>query len=250
MKTIAIYNNKGGVGKTSVTQNLAECLTRREGKPVLLVDLDAQGNLSTCFETCEEKENGTYDFIYKKTALKDCVTTISDKLDILTGSNVLNDVCYELKFKNRIDNMLKRNAKDLKKYDFVLFDCPPAFNVLTKNAFYCADHILIVANADGFCIDAINEIQNFWEESLKSGSKADFAGIILNKYNAWERVQRKTFKMLKDGFGDIVFENTIRKCVDITTTQFDSQSIFDLKKSAAQSDFVALTKEFLAKIDK
>lgn len=177
MKTIAVANQKGGVAKTTTTHNLGTALSQK-GAKVLLIDLDPQANLTICLGLePQEAHHNIVDMLQKKntTPIGDCITHISDNLDVITSIIDLSGIEMELIMRPSREKVLERALSPvLAQYDYVLIDCPPQLSILTINALSCADGVIIPVKTDYLAyrgltllMDTVAEIQDIINPSLK-----------------------------------------------------------------------------------
>ncbi len=146
MRKICIFNIKGGVGKTTTSVNLAAGLARK-GKKVLLMDMDAQASISNCLEA-EDISKNMYHFMANGAELAECITHMGKGLDLVASSESLNEIDSE--FANKVNkyNVISIKMEKSKGYDYVIFDCPPHFGIMTKNALFYSDEVYIPVSTD------------------------------------------------------------------------------------------------------
>ena len=168
MRTIAIMNNKGGVGKTVTAINLADILVRDHGKKVVLVDCDGQANLTRFFLPCLDTENGQF-LTTADVLTGDCeqvwsdnLLPVRDGLDILPSSSGLYDLDMDAIMDGRSapEHMVQfvNAARDEADTDFFIFDCPPGYTVASVAALLAADEVVIPVTADAFSIDGVTAV--------------------------------------------------------------------------------------------
>lgn len=150
MAIIAIANQKGGVAKTTTTNNIGVGLAL-EGKKVLLVDLDSQASLtiSTGLESLEVENNIADVLVRKEKSVNECVCHLTDNLDIIISTIDLASLEMELLSRVSREGILKRALQPVQdKYDFILIDCPPQLSILAINGLSCADGVIVPVKTD------------------------------------------------------------------------------------------------------
>ena len=242
-KTLAISNQKGGVGKTSSTAAISGILSRK-GKKVLMIDLDSQGNLSTTFlnkvpvETIADTFNdGNFPIVQ----VHSCLDLIPCNTDISAIAQAMDSPS---------DRMILRNAlkKISSKYDFIIIDCPPAFNYITNNAYTAADFVLVPTQATPNCVEALKLIA---DECYMAATPTRINGIFFTMYDPRPKVVRKYESIIRQKYGDIVFKTQIRKSVKFDEATAAKTDIVDYDPACNPSmDYLSLVEELLMILDK
>ncbi len=253
MTVITVANQKGGVAKTTTSCALASALAR-QGKRVLAVDMDPQGNL-TDKSGVPQNEDGTY------AALKDEEPT--GVLTIAHGKQPIYDVLpasiYLAAIEQELSGVMGREcrlkeafaAAGLKKrYDYVIIDTPPSLGTLTVNALVAADYVLIPAMADISAIKGISQLNSTIRNVKKYfNPKLKIAGILLTRCDARTNVAKKAkevSKMLADTIGTNIYDGFIRASVVVPESGFQSRDLYDYAKdSTVAQDYEAFVGEFL-----
>lgn len=250
MKTIAITNNKGGVGKTTTTLSLGAALVQL-GYRVLLIDMDSQANLSYCFGVYTNTKVNVAAFMLKECAFADVVAR-RHGLDIISASIIQHDAEMKLSMKPNRESILKKRLEGIAdQYDFVLIDCPPSLELMTKNAIFAADYFIVPLEPTTFSYQGlgslIENINNFNDD----GANIRLLGIIILKYhpNMRNALKHTIVDRLKEELHVNVFDTYIRVDSNLDKAQLDRTSIYQYDpKSNAAIDYMAITKEILNKI--
>lgn len=250
MYICAIANQKGGVGKTTTTHNLGMCLGQK--KKVLLVDLDAQGNLTdACGLSPQDLAGSVYEVMGGVLPLQTAMHSLSSKVDILPATRDL--AAAELAFASRMgrENLLKKALQGI-TYDYVLIDCPPSLGLLTINALTAADSVLIPVQAEYYALAGLDLIQETMR-GVKENLHPNLAlfGILLTFFDRRKSLNRDVAKGLKEQWGDKVFKTAIRDNVALAEAPSAGQSIFEYRSGSFGSlDYAAVAKEFVSRAKK
>ena len=187
MKIIAVANQKGGVGKTTTTVNLAACLAEKE-KRVLVVDTDPQGNTTSGLGIDKEQiKESLYDVLINGTQLKHSIIhTKWHRLDICPSHIELSGAEIELVSLENREYMLKNALSQAKgEYDFVIIDCPPSLGLLTINALAAADTVLVPIQCEYYALEGLSQLMATIRTVRRSiNPKLDIEGILLTMFDA------------------------------------------------------------------
>lgn len=246
-KIIAFGNHKGGVSKTTTTASVGSILASK-GYEVLVIDLDAQANLTVSLLK-DEPEESIYNALTGKSSTLPIIP-VSEHLSIVPAS--LQLAMAELKLTSAIsrEKILSELLEPIKaNYDFILIDCPPSLGLLTLNAFTASNEIIIPLVAEVLPFKGLTMINNFISQvQHRLNPSAHVSGILIAR---WEttKLTREIEKRLRQQLGDLVFQTKIRKNITIAEAPLQSINIveFDPKCNGAQ-DYQAFTDELLSLI--
>ena len=221
-KIIAIANQKGGVGKTTTTINLAAALAEA-GKRVLVVDLDPQGNASTGLGIeVEDREFTTYDLLLDDIEPKDVIQQTETKGLLIVPATVdLSSADIEL-FSNEkrsflLHDALRQTQMDQFELDYILIDCPPSLNLLTVNAMIAAHSILVPLQSEFFALEGLSQLMLTIREVRQSGNKdLRIEGVLLTMYDKRNNLSQQVENDARANLGELVFQTVIPRNVRVS----------------------------------
>lgn len=251
MKSIVIFNQKGGVGKTSTVVNLMAEL-QRAGKKVLAFDLDGQGNLTRFLQAPTEDRNTVRELLLKEATFADTVQHTKYG-DVVPADEALQGELLRFASIPAFILSLKNIVENLGGYDVVLMDCAPSPNQVTVAALVAADYAIIPTEAEYFSADGVAKIHNTIEQVQQLNKNLKVLGILIVKYNGRRSLTAHIEKVLNAAAGSVfdskVFKNKIRFTVDIPSSQALHLSVADYKANCKVAiDYRNLTKEILEDI--
>jgi chromosome partitioning protein len=228
MVIVTVANQKGGVAKTITSVNLAAGLAIA-GKKVLLIDLDPQGNSTTCLGIDRwNLEKSIYNALVEDLEIKDTVIHTSvNGLDIVPANIHLSGAEIELANKFRRENTLKRKLDKVTGYDFVIIDTPPSLGLLTVNALVAANTILVPIQTEYFAMEGMSNllqvIELCKEDMLDSNLRIRF---LLTMYDGRTNMAKEVVKQVRDHFGKDVFDVVIPRSVKLSEAPSHGLPIF------------------------
>lgn len=250
-KIIAIANQKGGVGKTTTTVNLAASLGVLE-KKVLLIDADPQANATSGLGIdVESVESGTYQLLEHTLKAKETIVgTNSPNVDLIPSHIDLVAIEIELVDKDNREYMMKEAIKDLRDaYDYILIDCAPSLGLLTLNALTAADSVMIPIQCEYYALEGLGKLLN----TVKSVQKIhnpdlDIEGMLLTMFDSRLRLSNQVVEEVKKHFADMVFDTIIQRNVKLSEAPSYGESIIKYDASSkGASNYLNLANEILNK---
>ena len=250
-KVIAIANQKGGVGKTTTTVNLAASLGVLE-KKVLLIDGDPQANATSGLGiNVDEIEIGTYQLLeHTQPAEKTILKTSSPNVDLIPAHIDLVAIEIELVDKDQRESMLKFAIEGLReKYDYILIDCAPSLGLLTLNALTAADSVIIPIQCEYFALEGLGKLLN----TIKSVQRIhnpdlDIEGMLLTMYDSRLRLSNQVVEEVKKHFSDMVFDTIIQRNVRLGEAPSYGESIIKYDASSkGATNYLNMASELLKK---
>lgn len=243
-KIIAFANHKGGVGKTTTTASVGSILASK-GFKVLLIDLDAQANLTYSMKQLPD----VYQSIYNILVLNESPEpyNVSKNLDLIPSSQELAMVDIQLSSVIARERVLSRALSSIKEnYDFILMDCPPSLGVLTLNACTFATDIIIPLIAEVLPFKGLAMINEFISNVREClNPEAHVSGVLITR---WEKTKLTSGieQELRSSWGDLIFKTKIRKNVTIAEAPLESSNIIEYApKSNGAADYLSFTEELL-----
>mgnify|MGYP000022006814 FL=1 len=250
-KIIAIANQKGGVGKTTTSINLAASLGVLE-KRVLLIDADPQANASSGLGIqIESVEKGTYQVLeHTVTAKEAIVKTASPNLDMIPAHIDLVAIEIELIDQHEREYMLKKALVNLKDdYDYILIDCAPSLGLITLNSLVAADSVIIPIQCEYFALEGLGKLLN----TIKSiqnihNSELDIEGLLLTMFDSRLRLSNQVVDEVRKHFSSMVFDTIIRRNTRLGEAPSYGESIiaYDATSKGAVN-YLNLAQELLKK---
>ena len=241
---ISFANHKGGVGKTTTTASVGSILASK-GYKVLLIDLDAQANLTYSMKQLPDVYQSIYNILVFKESPQPY--NVSKNLDLIPSSQELAMVDIQLSSVIARERVLSRALSPIKEnYDFILMDCPPSLGVLTLNACTFATDIIIPLIAEVLPFKGLAMINEFISNVREClNPEAHVSGVLITR---WEKTKLTSGieQELRSSWGDLIFKTKIRKNVTIAEAPLESSNIIEYApKSNGAADYLSFTEELL-----
>ncbi len=257
-KTVAIANQKGGVGKTTTAVNLSACIAASGGSKVLLVDFDPQGNATSgCGIRKKDIKISLYSLLTEENLTEETVVsailhTQYKNLDILPSD--MNLVGAEIGLVNaeHREERLKKILSYAKDYTYVIIDCPPSLGLLTLNAFTAADSIMIPIQCEYYALEGLTQLTNTVKMVKRSyNPKLEIEGVVVTMYDGRLNLTVQVLSEVKKFFSEKLYKTVIPRNVRISEAPSHGMPINYYDKYAKGSTaYYDLAKEFTERIEK
>ena len=246
-KTISVLNQKGGVGKTTSAVNIASFLAITE-TPVLIIDMDPQGNASTGLGVGNQKLT-IYDLLINNKNINSAIQkTEIDFLEIIPSNSQLAGAEIELVSMFTRETILKQIIQNVMgKYKYIIIDCPPSLGLLTINALTASDSIIIPIQCEYYALDGLSQLLNTIRLVQKNlNSNLTIEGILITMFDSRLNLSQQVLKEVKDYFGDKVYKTLINRNVKLGEAPSHGKPIilYDASSTGSQN-YMNLVSEIL-----
>lgn len=246
-KTIAVANQKGGVGKTTSSVNISASLAALE-KNVLLVDMDPQSNASTGLGFNTKELNSTiYEVLVDDVNPNEVILkTEMPYLDLLPSHINLVGAEIELVNHDERESVLKNIISQIeKKYDYIIIDCPPSLGLLTLNSLTASNSVIIPVQCEYYALDGLGQLLNTISIVRNHlNPKLDIEGVLLTMYDSRLRLSNQVVEEVRNHFGEKVFKTIITRNVRLSESPSHGKPVilYDILSTGAKN-YISLAKE-------
>lgn len=241
-RKIAVFNQKGGVGKTTTVINLADALANK-GHRVLILDLDPQGNATSGLNVDKDRDHMIYDFLLGDEG--DFIVPIKENLDIIPSGATLAGIEIEFARRDGWQTVLKEDMAQLGDYDYIIMDCPPSLGILSILALTAADGILIPVQCEYYALEGLSQLMESIQ-LVRGGFNPDLEieGVLLTMYDGRTNLSMQVVEEVKNYFKNAVFSTVIPRNVRLAEAPSYGMSILDYdKNSRGAKAYAALADE-------
>lgn len=248
MKVISVFNQKGGVGKTTTVVNLAASLGTKN-KKVLIVDLDPQGNSTSGLGVDKTSlENSIYDILLEDGAVSP-IDTSAKNVKILPSTSDLSGFEIEAVNKKNREHILKDKLSSLEGFDFVLIDCPPSLGLLSINSLVASDSVLIPIQTEFYALEGVSQLVKTIDLIKNSlNSEIEIEGVLISMFDGRNNLSLDVVEEVKAYFKEKVFKTVIPRNIRLAEAPSHGLSVIDYEKSSKGAKaYMRLANEIIRK---
>ena len=239
-RTIAIANQKGGVGKTTTAINLSACLAEA-GQRVLTIDFDPQGNATTGLGLEKEQiEDTVYELLLGDCTLEDCLMrAVQENLDVLPSDSNLAGAEIELLDVENKESVLNGYLETIRdQYDFIIIDCPPSLSLLTINALVAADTVLVPIQCEYYALEGLSQVlRTIGLVRKKMNPSLELEGVVFTMYDARTNLSLQVVENVKQNLNERIYKTIIPRNVRLAEAPSHGMPInlYDSRSTGAES---------------
>lgn len=249
MKKLVIANQKGGVGKSTTADALADVLTRMFRKKVLMVDADPQCNTSDTYQAVIDNTATLYDLLLKKEQIQDVIQH-TEVGDIIAGDPLLNQADIQLTKTGKEFTLKKALLPVQNEYDYIIIDTAPSLGILLINALTCADSVIVPITADRYSLQGLSQLNDTIQAVKEyTNPELEIMGLLRTQYDPRTTLSRDVSASLPeiaDMLQTRVFQTVIRKCIAAQQAQAKRVPLLQYApKCTTATDYIRLAEEIL-----
>lgn len=239
-RTIAIANQKGGVGKTTTAINLSACLAEA-GQRVLTIDFDPQGNATTGLGLEKEQiEDTVYELLLGDCTLEGCLMRdVQENLDVLPSDSNLAGAEIELLDVENKESVLNGYLETIRdQYDFIIIDCPPSLSLLTINALVAADTVLVPIQCEYYALEGLSQVlRTIGLVRKKMNPSLELEGVVFTMYDARTNLSLQVVENVKQNLNERIYKTIIPRNVRLAEAPSHGMPInlYDSRSTGAES---------------
>ena len=239
-RTIAIANQKGGVGKTTTAINLSSCLAEA-GQRVLTIDFDPQGSATSGLGLEKgQVEDTVYEMMLGDCSFEDCLQReVQEDLDVLPSDSNLSGAEIELLDVENKEFVLKSHLDQVKNdYDFIIIDCPPSLSLLTLNALVAADTVLVPIQCEYYALEGLSQVlRTINIVKRKMNPSLEMEGVVFTMYDARTNLSLEVVENVKNNLNEKIYKTIIPRNVRLAEAPSHGMpiNIYDSKSTGAES---------------
>lgn len=239
-RTIAVANQKGGVGKTTTAINLAACLTEA-GKKVLVIDMDPQGNTTSGFGYDKNTlEDTVYELMIGESDLEDClIRDAFENMDMLPSNVNLSGAEIELIGIANKEYILKEKIKEIRdEYDFIIIDCPPSLSMLTINSMTTADTVLVPIQCEYYALEGLSQLMHTIHlVRQRLNPTLEIEGVVFTMYDARTNLSLQVVENVKANLKQTIYKTIIPRNVRLAEAPSHGEPVitYDTRSTGAEA---------------
>ena len=240
-RTIAITNQKGGVGKTTTAINLSACLAEASQR-VLLIDFDPQGNATSGLtpDGIAEDQATVYDLICQNASFEESVIkNVVEGLDLIPSDMNLSGAEVEFQELDDMEERLKKAIEEqIDHYDYIMIDCPPSLNVLTINALTAAESVIIPIQCEYYALEGLNQVlKTIYLVQRKLNTQLKVEGVLFTMYDQRTNLSEQVVASVKENLKEPIYETMIPRNVKLAEAPSHGEPItlYDSNSRGAES---------------
>lgn len=250
--SIAVFNAKGGVGKTSTAYNLAVGLTRFHNQRVLLVDVDPQGHAGVSLGVnIADLEHRIDDVLQEKISITQAIVATELGVDVVPSNILLAESEIPISGMHGREILLRRAIAEVEdSYDFIIYDCPPNVGILSVNALMAADNVLVPVDMSFLGLMGVPVIERMLTLiRTRLEHPIEIVGVLATRYDNRLNIAKDALEQLREHFGELLFETVIPETVKIREAPSFQKPIFDhAPQTTGAESYEQLTEEVMARV--